>query len=377
MAEDYSSRTDQEKINQPAEKEIPLRAQKNKLYFWCYKLCSHWVFTLTITVLIVTNTIVLALERYPEDPSTLAVQDILNEFFTWSFVAELIIKIIGLGVREYARDSFNLFDALVVVLSLIDIIVTTAIGNSDQMETLSAFRGVRLLRVFKLARNWSSFRKILTKIIDTMKHTAIFSVLLLMFALIFSLLGMELFGHNIRYYDENPVHLDDPKGQSPRPNFDNLGWGFTAVFAIAIGDDWNYAMGQAFRSHGVIAIIFYPVVYCSMTLILLSLFLAILLEKFAIDESSENNQGANDQESRSVSHFSAKVGRICGRMANSFEKKCPCCFLKEFSDDEQVELEDTESLKSSYNQSQHPLAPKAGDVTSSQGKEELEQKLKL
>ena len=111
-------------------KEVPLRAQKNKLFYWCYLLCTHWMFTVFITILIIANTIVLALERYPEDSSTTNIQAIFNEFFTWSFVAELVIKLIGLGLRDYARDSYNLFDALVVVLSLIDIIVTAAIGDS-------------------------------------------------------------------------------------------------------------------------------------------------------------------------------------------------------------------------------------------------------
>ena len=121
-----------------------------------------------------------------------------------------------------------------------------------------------------------------------MKHTAIFSVLLMMFALIFCLLGMELFGHNIRF-DGDKVVTKDEIGLSPRPNFDNLGMAFTTVFAIAIGDDWNLLMAQAFRNVGFIAIIFYPVVFTFMTLILLSLFLAILLEKFAIDDPGEED----------------------------------------------------------------------------------------
>ena len=110
-------------------------------------------------------------------------------------MAELIIKLLGLGVREYGRDSFNIFDAFIVVLSLVDIIVTAASGSNANSGTFSAFRGVRLLRVFKLARSWNSFREILAKIIVTMKDVSTFSILLLMFMIIFSLLGMELFGH--------------------------------------------------------------------------------------------------------------------------------------------------------------------------------------
>ena len=139
----------------------------------------HWSFTLFITVLIIANTIVLALDEYPEDPEIIKISELLNDFFTWAFVAELIIKVFGLGVREYARDSFNIFDALIVVLSLVDIIVTAASGSDDNSGTFSAFRGVRLLRVFKLARSWNSFREILAKIIVTMKDVSTFSILLL------------------------------------------------------------------------------------------------------------------------------------------------------------------------------------------------------
>ena len=63
-----------------------------------------------------------------------------------------------------------------------------------------------------------------------------------MFALIFTLLGMELFGYNIHFHDNQPVEKDVPNALAPRPNFDNLGMGFTTVFAIAIGDDWNALM---------------------------------------------------------------------------------------------------------------------------------------
>jgi hypothetical protein len=61
---------------------------------------------------------------------------------------------------------------------------------------------------------------------------------------IFSLLGMELFGHKVKFnnFDRYVDPQVNDKGISPRPNFDNFGMGFTSVFAIAIGDDWNVLM---------------------------------------------------------------------------------------------------------------------------------------
>ena len=42
-----------------------------------------------ITILIIANTIVLALDKYPEDTELVNISEILNEFFTWAFVADL------------------------------------------------------------------------------------------------------------------------------------------------------------------------------------------------------------------------------------------------------------------------------------------------
>ena len=100
---------------------------------------------------------------------------------------------------------------------------------------------------------------------------------------IFSLLGMELFGYKVLYYNDLVTSPGDPhfdEAEPPRPNFDNLGMSITSVFAIAIGDDWNYFMAMAYRAEGYIAVFFYPFVFILMNLVLLNLFLAILLQNF-------------------------------------------------------------------------------------------------
>lgn len=87
----------------------------------------------------------------------------MNEIFSWCFLAEMIIKLIGLGVKDYTRDAFNIFDACLVIISLVDYIILhipqLSFGSSG--GALSAFRSIRLLRVFKLARSWTSFRELL------------------------------------------------------------------------------------------------------------------------------------------------------------------------------------------------------------------------
>jgi hypothetical protein len=72
----------------------------------------------------------------------------------------MIIKLIGLGFKEYVKDTFNIFDAVVVALSLIELVLVGA-GIGSGGGAFSALRAVRLLRVFKLARSWKGLYDLL------------------------------------------------------------------------------------------------------------------------------------------------------------------------------------------------------------------------
>ena len=64
----------------------------------------------------------------------------------------MLFKIFAFGIKGYVRDGFNLFDGILVVFSLIDLILTAMSGGeSSGIGALAAFRTLRMLRVFKLA----------------------------------------------------------------------------------------------------------------------------------------------------------------------------------------------------------------------------------
>jgi hypothetical protein len=54
-----------------------------------------------ILLSILVNTISLSLDRYPIDPKESAIIEKINSITTWIFVAELIIKVLGLGIKKY------------------------------------------------------------------------------------------------------------------------------------------------------------------------------------------------------------------------------------------------------------------------------------
>jgi len=106
----------------------------------------------------------------------------------------MVLKIIGLGLNNYIKDAYNLFDAVIVVISLIDWVISK-IPNLNAGSALNAFRALRLLRMLKLSKSWKALGEILRKMGTSVKGISNFSLLLLLFLYIFALLGMELFAN--------------------------------------------------------------------------------------------------------------------------------------------------------------------------------------
>ena len=69
----------------------------------------------------------------------------------------MIAKLIGLGVKNYAKDKFNIFDGVIVIISLVDFVLNFSVDVEGAVGILSALRGLRLLRIIKLARHWKDF----------------------------------------------------------------------------------------------------------------------------------------------------------------------------------------------------------------------------
>lgn len=143
-----------------------------------------------------TNTFCLGLDSYPTDFVLQAKLDIVNIAFFSMFFFEMLIKIIGMGPRMYLRDHYNIFDGLVVTISIIDVSLSYTFTNDDITQgkgAISAFRAFRLLRVFKLAKSWQQLKNLLQTIVNSLKDISSFSVLLFLLMFIYVLLGMEIF----------------------------------------------------------------------------------------------------------------------------------------------------------------------------------------
>ena len=100
-----------------------MRASKNKIYSCCSKVTAYFLFTYFISLIIILNTIVLAMDEYPMDPTKDFILEKINIVFFAVFFLEMIFKMIGMGLKNYFKDYFNTFDCIIVMISCIDVVL--------------------------------------------------------------------------------------------------------------------------------------------------------------------------------------------------------------------------------------------------------------
>ena len=86
--------------------------------------------------MVIFNTVSLGLEN-TGDNDLLRKRIIANNIFTYIFIVELVLKVYAMGPKAYAQDKMNLFDALIVVTSILELLfVKPEIISDDPIDTV-------------------------------------------------------------------------------------------------------------------------------------------------------------------------------------------------------------------------------------------------
>uniref|UniRef100_A0A665W2N1 Calcium channel, voltage-dependent, T type, alpha 1H subunit a n=1 Tax=Echeneis naucrates TaxID=173247 RepID=A0A665W2N1_ECHNA len=220
-----------------------------------------------IMIAILVNTLSMGIE-YHEQPEELTdVLEISNIVFTSMFVLEMGFMLLAFGLFGYIRNPYNIFDSIIVIISVWEII-----GQSD--GGLSVLRTFRLLRVLKLVRFLPALRRQLVVLMKTMDNVATFCMLLMLFIFTFSILGMHLFGCKFSLQMENGDTIPD------RKNFDSLLWAIVTVFQILTQEDWNVVLYNGMASTSPWAALYFVALMTFGNYVLFNLLVAILVEGF-------------------------------------------------------------------------------------------------
>ena len=174
----------------------------------------------------------------------------INFGFSSIFVVEMILKSWGLGLRQYLRDPFNVFDVVVVGLFFVEVFlsppqflidaVLTPAGIKPILSTgggISVMRTFRLMRLFKLVRSWTRMQRLLGDIYSTIKQGKWFLVVFLLFLFISALIGMQLLANRMAFDPETGelVPFGDPQFSTayrPRWNFDSMWYTMATIVQV-------------------------------------------------------------------------------------------------------------------------------------------------
>uniref|UniRef100_A0A8B9LFA6 Calcium channel, voltage-dependent, T type, alpha 1H subunit a n=1 Tax=Astyanax mexicanus TaxID=7994 RepID=A0A8B9LFA6_ASTMX len=220
-----------------------------------------------IMIAILINTLSMGIEHHEQPKELTDILEISNIVFTSMFVLEMIFKLVAFGIYGYIKNPYNIFDGIIVVISVWEII-----GQAD--GGLSVLRTFRLLRVLKLVRFLPALRRQLVVLMKSMDNVATFCMLLMLFIFTFSILGMHLFGCKFCLKTENGDTIPD------RKNFDSLLWAIVTVFQILTQEDWNVVLYNGMASSSPLASLYFVALMTFGNYVLFNLLVAILVEAF-------------------------------------------------------------------------------------------------
>uniref|UniRef100_A0A4W3III4 Voltage-dependent L-type calcium channel subunit alpha n=1 Tax=Callorhinchus milii TaxID=7868 RepID=A0A4W3III4_CALMI len=243
-----------------------------------------------VIILVFLNTLTISSEHYNQPMWLTYIQDTANKVLLALFTCEMLVKMYSLGLQAYFVSLFNRFDCFVVCGGIIE----TILVEFEIMSPLgiSVFRCVRLLRIFKVTRHWTSLSNLVASLLNSMRSIASLLLLLFLFIIIFSLLGMQLFGGKFNF-DET---------QTKRSTFDNFPQSLLTVFQILTGEDWNEVMYDGIMAYGgpassgMIVCIYFIILFICGNYILLNVFLAIAVDNLADAESLNTAQKEEEEE---------------------------------------------------------------------------------
>ncbi|XP_065427316.1 voltage-dependent L-type calcium channel subunit alpha-1F [Chrysemys picta bellii] len=296
-----------------------------------------------VLILVFLNTLTIASEHYNQPDWLTQIQAYANKVLLSLFTLEMLLKLYSLGLQAYFVSFFNRFDCFVVCGGILE----TGLVELQVMEPLgiSVLRCVRLLRIFKVTRHWASLSNLVASLLNSMKSIASLLLLLFLFIIIFSLLGMQLFGGKFNF-DET---------QTKRSTFDTFPQALLTVFQILTGEDWNAVMYDGIMAYGgpyfpgMLVCVYFIILFICGNYILLNVFLAI-----AVDNLADGDNINSSKEEESKKGKAADEGQGSGTQDGSV--KVPCEEEEEEEDDEEGSEEggeeteggDQESLAESH-----------------------------
>ncbi|OUC43122.1 transporter, cation channel family protein [Trichinella nativa] len=212
----------------PQKRYVPSSQFRYKL--WLFVTSSY--FEYGILFIIILNTFVLAMRHHHPNPITEEVLDFLNFIFTSVFAAEVLLKLMAFTIVNYFADAWNVFDFIVVLGSVIDI-VCSKVGPGESVISMNFFRLFRVMRLVKLLGRGEGMRTLVWTFLKSFQSLPYVVLLIVLLFFIYAVIGMQVFG-KIAFDDDTQIHRHN--------NFRTFYSALLVLFRCATGEAWQNIM---------------------------------------------------------------------------------------------------------------------------------------
>ncbi|OXB59298.1 hypothetical protein ASZ78_012957 [Callipepla squamata] len=258
-----------------------------------FDIVSHKAFDISVVTLICLNMVVMMAEC--DDVEVRNVLKKINYFFVAVFTGECIIKIIALR-HYFFTTGWNIFDLVVVVLSLVSVALADVFSASFSPTLLRIIRLARIGRVLRLVKRAKGIRTLLFALLMSLPSLFNIGLLLFLVMFIYAIVGMTNF-----------ACLGWEGGINNLFNFQTFDSSILCLFQITTSAGWDGLLSPVLKEPGkcapnlhldnnnnncgnkVVGITFFVSYVIISFLIVVNMYIAVILENFSVatEESTD------------------------------------------------------------------------------------------
>uniref|UniRef100_A0AAR2LUV4 Voltage-dependent L-type calcium channel subunit alpha n=1 Tax=Pygocentrus nattereri TaxID=42514 RepID=A0AAR2LUV4_PYGNA len=296
---------------QYALKARPLRCYipKNPYQYKVWYIVTSCYFEYLMFLLIMLNTMCLGMQHCNQSEHITHLSDMLNVIFTVLFTVEMILKLGAFKAKGYFGDPWNVFDFVIVVGSIVDVILSeidvsfvpdekfmdinqalsSSNADSENMSvSITLFRLFRVMRLVKLLNRFEGIRNLLWTFIKSFQALPYVALLIVMLFFIYAVIGMQVFG-KIALIDGTVINRNN--------NFQTFPQAVLVLFRCATGEGWqevmlgclygqrcdpksDYLPGEEYTCGAGFAVIYFMSFYMLCAFLIINLFVAVIMDNF-------------------------------------------------------------------------------------------------
>lgn len=120
------------------------------------------------------------------------------------FLIEMIIKLCHYGVKEYWKNTWNILDGTLVLISIPSLVLLFVPVNMIDLSVLLVLRVLRVFRLFRLAHVFPNFTQIVRNFMLALRQSSAVLLGIVILIMIFAVISCSMFKTTVPKYFATP-----------------------------------------------------------------------------------------------------------------------------------------------------------------------------